>query len=1003
MELPSITAASFFQSDADFSLLIEIASFLSPRDAMRLSQCSRALQPLSTSEPLWCKLWPWPSQRRVRESPPDRIASTWRRASELHTLYRSKPPLSSQQAHTHFDLTGATTANNTNTGQTIHRHGLVNGLSSHGGWVDEDEAFRESSPLILDVTCSCVSDEWRVLGYSSGLVRVFGPINGGSTSGGGSSPKPQSNSPSYRDFHIPFGSIRHMQLEVMEVPDPSHPASFSSSSMFELNRGFGFVLRRKGRVDPSCPPLKRLYRCYTGSWDGAVNCIDLELGTVKCIVQNLDGPVYGIRVDLSNDKRAPEGKLFTCEGSGRIHIWDIASGNSLGTLEGHTGAVTDLCVQRFEQIAASNENEGGDGDYSYHHYGAGELVTYKRLISCSSDSTVRVWDLTTQLCVNVLLGHRGPVWTVAVIRDVIFSGSADGTIRVWQTIPKRSRRSERQPHMATVSSSITTHSPPPPLQPPQPFSTTSSLDYSRHHYSDNNLLPFHASNYPVDPSSPVYSSSYSSSSSSTLDTYTVLNVLASDGDTFIDEKSTSVNSSTSSFTSSQQHHLHSSSIEHSLPVEGDLPHDVLKTRSSSTTTATFGEGGATFLTSHHHHHHDHHQILPQSILHARAQVWCLKAIGGLIFAGMSNGLIHCFNVPPPPPPHYHHLSSSLSLFSSSPKSSKSNLLFPFSSSSSSSSPASFPSSSSSPPPGIATTSTLPKPFKPKPLHLWSFLACKPSLRNSLLLTHVHHPPRDGVRRLEIVNDKLYVVSQHGYVDLFKFFPSSSLLLLSSSSSSSSPPLLSGISISSDSYLHDSMMMSQRGGRERGSFLSHDSAMSTTTMSTTATTTTISEAGVIRKRGSSFPSSSSSPSSSSPVFSSSSPSSPSPSSILPDSSSSSYPSTSLINTLGLVLPTEGNNIKNSRSSFSMMSGSQIGGATDAEEKQGTEVHHLKEESHNDDDDDDDLTSQLSSSTLPTSSSSSSLVININTSLVSPIRTGSGPCSTLRPQHLTTESE
>ena len=69
---------------------------------------------------------------------------------------------------------------------------------------------------------------------------------------------------------------------------------------------------------------------------------------------------------------------------------------------------------------------------------------------------------------------------------------------------------------------------------------------------------------------------------------------------------------------------------------------------------------------------------------------------------------------------------------------------------------------------------------------------------------------------------------------------------------------------------------------------------------------------------------------------------------------------------------------------MMSGSQIG-ATDAEEQLGTEVHHLKEESHtDDDDDDDDLTSQLSSSTLPTSSSSSSLVININTSLVSPIR-------------------
>jgi hypothetical protein len=77
---------------------------------------------------------------------------------------------------------------------------------------------------------------------------------------------------------------------------------------------------------------------------------------------------------------------------------------------------------------------------------------------------------------------------------------------------------------------------------------------------------------------------------------------------------------------------------------------------------------------------------------------------------------------------------------------------------------------------------------------------------------------------------------------------------------------------------------------------------------------------------------------------------------------------------------------------MMSNSQAG-ATDVEEQEGTEVHHLKEGSHNDDDDD-DLTSQVTSSTLPISSSSSSLVININTPLFSPIRTGSGPCSTLR---------
>jgi WD40 repeat protein len=117
------------------------------------------------------------------------------------------------------------------------------------------------------------------------------------------------------------GKLLKLSFEILILPFCER---LSSTSMFELNRGFGYILRRRGRLDPTCPPMKRIYKCFIGSWDGAVNVIDLETGNVTCIVKNLDGPVYGIRVDLSNDKKYPNGKLFTCEGTGRIHIWDIS-------------------------------------------------------------------------------------------------------------------------------------------------------------------------------------------------------------------------------------------------------------------------------------------------------------------------------------------------------------------------------------------------------------------------------------------------------------------------------------------------------------------------------------------------------------------------------------------------------------------------------------------------------------------------------------------------------
>lgn len=53
------------------------------------------------------------------------------------------------------------------------------------------------------------------------------------------------------------------------------------------------------------------------------------------------------------------------------------------------------------------------------------------LISASSDTTIKLWDLQTFKCKHTLTGHEGIVHAIAVIGNRLFSGSSDKKIRVW--------------------------------------------------------------------------------------------------------------------------------------------------------------------------------------------------------------------------------------------------------------------------------------------------------------------------------------------------------------------------------------------------------------------------------------------------------------------------------------------------------------------------------------------------------------------------------------------
>lgn len=93
--------------------------------------------------------------------------------------------------------------------------------------------------------------------------------------------------------------------------------------------------------------------------------------------------------------------------SGTIKIIDLKEGKLVTFLKGHTGAICDMKV--------------------VDHY----------VVSCSEDSSIRIWDLKTLKCVSMcggLAGHKDHVLSLDVLHDssMIVSVGTDCVIKQWE-------------------------------------------------------------------------------------------------------------------------------------------------------------------------------------------------------------------------------------------------------------------------------------------------------------------------------------------------------------------------------------------------------------------------------------------------------------------------------------------------------------------------------------------------------------------------------------------
>lgn len=91
-------------------------------------------------------------------------------------------------------------------------------------------------------------------------------------------------------------------------------------------------------------------------------------------------------------------------------------------LRGHRDQITGM---RFLQ---SGSNEDGPSTSN------GSYKPPSFLVTCAKDTFVKLWDLTTQHCIQTIVAHRSEVWSLDIdpAGAIILTGSGEGEVKAWR-------------------------------------------------------------------------------------------------------------------------------------------------------------------------------------------------------------------------------------------------------------------------------------------------------------------------------------------------------------------------------------------------------------------------------------------------------------------------------------------------------------------------------------------------------------------------------------------
>ncbi|KAG8894037.1 hypothetical protein FRB99_001555, partial [Tulasnella sp. 403] len=155
-------------------------------------------------------------------------------------------------------------------------------------------------------------------------------------------------------------------------------------------------------------PRKNVYA--VGYADGSLRLWDSVTGTVIVTFNGHKKAVTALAFDDQGARIASGSKETD------IIVWDIDGETGLFRLRGHRGPITAL---RFLQPSSATSTSTS--------------VAPSFLISTSKDTFLKLWDLTTQHCIQTMVAHQSEVWSLDVdpSGDLMFTGGNDGELKAW--------------------------------------------------------------------------------------------------------------------------------------------------------------------------------------------------------------------------------------------------------------------------------------------------------------------------------------------------------------------------------------------------------------------------------------------------------------------------------------------------------------------------------------------------------------------------------------------
>ncbi|KAG8845693.1 hypothetical protein FRB96_002287 [Tulasnella sp. 330] len=147
-----------------------------------------------------------------------------------------------------------------------------------------------------------------------------------------------------------------------------------------------------------------------GYADGSVRLWDLKTGTV---IVTFNGHKKSVTVLAFDEQGA---RLASASQDTEIILWDVEAETGLFRLRGHRGALTAL---RFvvPPTATSTSTTTAPG----------------YLISGARDTFIKLWDLTTQHCIQTIVAHQSEIWSLDVdpTNDIMLTGTNDAELKAW--------------------------------------------------------------------------------------------------------------------------------------------------------------------------------------------------------------------------------------------------------------------------------------------------------------------------------------------------------------------------------------------------------------------------------------------------------------------------------------------------------------------------------------------------------------------------------------------